>query len=164
MVVDGEGGWKVKQNGYGAKVASFQLVCIIKTRTNIFSFSLGLNRTLVSALTQTSMKTVHSVTLPTFSALQVFFYVENFMTAISCNIKHYCPTLCAWDLPLQQNTKSSRLADWLLSCWVLHVIIPCYMCYWSPALTAKCGGTETEQKCCWQPLPPSCFCLWFHDV
>lgn len=76
MMVDGEGEWKIKQNSYGAKVAVFQFVSIIKTRTKSLFFSLGLTRTLVSALTQASTKTVHPVTLPTFSALQVFFTWE----------------------------------------------------------------------------------------
>lgn len=76
MMVDGEGECKVKQNSYSAKVAPFQLVCIIKIRTNLFFFSLGLTRTSVSALTQASMKTVPPVTLSTSSALQVFFTWE----------------------------------------------------------------------------------------
>lgn len=42
MMVDGEGGWKVKQNSYGGKVAAFQFAHIIETKTKyiyLFFFS-----------------------------------------------------------------------------------------------------------------------------
>lgn len=38
MMVDGEGEWKIKQNSYGAKVAAFQFVSIIKTRKKSLFF------------------------------------------------------------------------------------------------------------------------------
>lgn len=76
MMVDGEGRWKVKQNSYGGKVAAFQLAHITETKTKYFFFSLGLARTSSSALNQSSTNPIHSVTLPTSTAFQVFFTWE----------------------------------------------------------------------------------------
>lgn len=59
------------------------------------------------------------------------------MTVVSCNVKHYCPTLCAQDFIItaeHQQQQVGRFAAELVGC--LHVISPCYMCYQSPAFTA----------------------------
>lgn len=74
-MVDGESVLKVKQNGYMGKVAAFQFAHIIKTKTKDF-FLLGLAGTSASVPPQSSIRTVHPVTFPTFGAFQAFFTWE----------------------------------------------------------------------------------------
>ena len=69
------------------------------------------------------------MTLPTSRAFHVFFYLGNFMTVISCNVKHYCPVLPSG---LHHYSRTPKAAGWhveLAGC--LHVIKLCYLCYWS---------------------------------
>lgn len=35
------------------------------------------------------------------------------MTVISCNVKHYCPTLCAWDVIIKSSKLAGLLGSWL---------------------------------------------------
>lgn len=55
-MVDGEGGWKVKQNSRRGKVAAFHFAHIIETKTKYF-FLLGVARISASVLTQSGIKT-----------------------------------------------------------------------------------------------------------
>lgn len=89
---------------------------------------LGLGRTSASALTQSGIKPLAFVSLPTSCAFPIIFTWET-LTVISCNIKHYCPTRCARDfIIIAEHQNVGTLADLLLRYLGVSVSSVCVTC------------------------------------